>query len=80
MDAKELREYRSRWDAVVAVEREEQRQASVETRWRQLNRLLAMAAALGLDVRVGQREVDTVRRRWNLLKDLSQGHAQGKTR
>jgi hypothetical protein len=77
MEAEELREYQDRWRAVVAVEREEQRQASVESRWRQLNRLLAMAAALGLKMNASQGDVDTVRRRWNRLKDLSQSRPQG---
>ena len=73
MDVEELREYQDRWRAVAAVEREEQRQASVESRWRQLNRLPAMTAALGLSVEANQGEGNTVRRRWNLLKDLSGG-------
>ena len=77
MEVEELREYQDRWKAVAAVEREEQRQASEESRWQQLNRLLAMAAALGLKENVSQGDVDAVRRRWNRLKDLAEDHTQG---
>lgn len=77
MEAQELRAYRSRWKAVTSFETEERRQASLELRWRQLNTLLAMATALGLNVKVNQSEVDTVRRRWNLLKGLWQERSGG---
>jgi hypothetical protein len=71
MEARELKEYRDRWKAVVAIEKEEQRQANLDFRWRQLNSLVGMAIALGLVFGAGPDEVQMVRRRWNLLKDLS---------
>jgi hypothetical protein len=80
MDARELRAYRNRWHAVAAIEKEEQRQATLAFRWRQLNRLTAMAAALGLRLIDRREELDTVRRRWNLLKDLAQGYPGEQTR
>jgi hypothetical protein len=48
MQSEDLRAYRDRWQAVEAVEREEQRTASLELRWQQLNAILRMAAGLGL--------------------------------
>jgi hypothetical protein len=77
MKVEELREYRNRWKAVAVIEKEEQRQASLEFRWRQLNRLLAMATALGLKMNLSQGQVNIVRRRWNRLKDLSEDRHGG---
>jgi hypothetical protein len=71
MEARELKEYRDRWKAVVAIEKEEQRQANLDFRWRQLNSLVVMAIALGLVFGASPDEVQMVRCRWNLLKDLS---------
>jgi hypothetical protein len=80
MDAKELKEYRARYQAVDAFEKEEQRQATVDDRWRQLNSLLNIAAALGLVVENDQDEVDIVRRRWKRLKDLYLDRSRGRSR
>ena len=77
MKARELKEYRNRWKAVEAIENEEQQHASLDFRWRQLNSLLSMATALGLEIKVDQDEVDRVRRRWNRLRDLSQERSGG---
>lgn len=77
MDAMEMQEYRSRWRAVVAIEREEQQIASVDFRWRQLNSLLNMAVGLGLLGGAKPSEVERIRQRWNLLKELHIGHQIG---
>ena len=44
----DLRAYRERWLAVEEIERQEQRNASLELRWRQLNAAYGMAKELGL--------------------------------
>lgn len=75
MDVSELQAYRNRWKAVAAFENEERRQAALAFRWQQLNRLLTMAAALGLELSNRRRETDIVRYRWNRLKDLVQGRS-----
>ena len=77
MKVEQLRAYRNRWKAVAAIEKEEQRQANLEFRWRQLNTLLTMATASELKTNLNQGKVDSVRRRWNLLKYLSQNSSGG---
>lgn len=67
MDAKLVREYRANYEAVAAIELEEQRSASMELRWRQLNSLVRMAIALGLPLISDDDEV-VVWERWNQLK------------
>lgn len=48
LDREMLEAYQSRWQAVDDVQTSERRQASLALRWRQLNALFVMAAALGL--------------------------------
>jgi hypothetical protein len=67
MDAKLVREYRENYEAVAAIELEEQRSASMELRWRQLNSLIRMAIDLGLPLRSDEDE-SVVWERWNQLK------------
>ncbi len=62
-----MKQFRKRWQAVAALEREEQREASVALRWQQLNAILRLAIGLGLPLRE-QFEEETVRRRWAKLK------------
>jgi hypothetical protein len=66
MDSRTARQFRERWLAVAAIEDAEQQAMSLEERWQQLNRLLAMAIALQLDL--SDREEDMVRERWIRLK------------
>ncbi|MBN1889933.1 MAG: hypothetical protein JW850_18200 [Thermoflexales bacterium] len=67
MDAHLVKHFRDRWQAVAAVELEEQRAASVELRWQQLNALLQIA--IGLELPLDKRDdEDSVRRRWAKLK------------
>lgn len=66
MDEQAAREFRERWQAVAAVEIEEQRAASVALRWQQLNAILRLAAGLGLQP--GKSDAEIVRERWARLK------------
>ncbi|HNS49710.1 MAG TPA: hypothetical protein PKO09_00835 [Anaerolineae bacterium] len=68
MDPNLVREYRARWLAVSKVEEAEQRQATVEDRWRRLNAVLQMAIALGLDLRAQTEDEAAVWQRWAALK------------
>ena len=70
MDKQLVREFRERWQAVAAVEIEEQRTASIELRWQQLNAILRLAVGLGVPlVKPGEdEEENAVRRRWAKLK------------
>jgi hypothetical protein len=67
MDAQLVKRFRERWQAVAAVELEEQRAASIEQRWQQLNALLQIA--IGLKLPLGEQEdEDSVHHRWAKLK------------
>ena len=74
MLAKILKTYRNRWQAVEAVEREEQREASLELRWRQLAAIQRMAAGLGL-VLDDESEAE-VYARWAKLKEKATNQRQ----
>jgi hypothetical protein len=60
--------FRSRWQAVEAVERRERRTATVETRWRQLNALAALGYGLGLAV--SDEDEAKVHARWAALREI----------
>jgi hypothetical protein len=62
-----MKQFRKRWQAVAALEREEQREASVALRWQQLNAILRLAIGLELPLRE-QFEEEIVRQRWAKLK------------
>ena len=62
-----IKEFRANWQAVAAVENAEQRAASVDLRWRQLNTLVALASGLGLSMTAEEDETELVRR-WAKLK------------
>jgi len=68
-----MRQFRERWQAVAAIEREEQREASVALRWQQLNAILRLARGLGLPLGE-QSEEETVRQRWARLKGARHDH------
>jgi hypothetical protein len=62
-----VREYRTRWKAIAEVEEAEQREATVESRWRQLNAFYQLAVTLGLDLRaLSEDERPSGRTRWGL--------------
>ncbi len=67
----QAQEYRARWDAVAAIELEEQRAASVSQRWQQLNDIFRMGLALGLPLEseAREQEITGVRQRWLKLKE-----------
>jgi len=67
MDKGLVREFRERYEAVAAVEAEEQRTASVELRWQQLNSIVRLALGLGLTHRESAEEIG-VYQRWARLK------------
>jgi len=62
-----MKQFRKRWQAVAALEREEQREASIALRWQQLNAILRLAIGLELPLRE-QFEEEIVRQRWAKLK------------
>jgi hypothetical protein len=67
MELKELMQaYQARWKAVEKIQLEEQRSASPELRWRQLNAAYALAKGLGL-LKPDLSEME-VHQRWALLK------------
>jgi hypothetical protein len=70
IDKATLEAYQTRWQTVTETIEAEQRQTSVEQRWRKLNSLLKMADSLGLAWSPDERQEDIVRQRWNLLKNL----------
>jgi hypothetical protein len=70
MNAQLIREYRERWQAVAAVELEEQRAASVALRWQQLNAIVRMAVDLGLPLKESDKEETIVWQRWARLKGV----------
>ena len=69
MNSQQAKEFRNRWQAVLAVEAEEQRVASLALRWQQTNAILRLAMGLGLPLaEEDSEEIESVRRRWGLLK------------
>lgn len=65
-----MKEFRERWQAVAAIEAEEQRTASVALRWQQTNAILRLAIGLGLPLAEPDAEEETVRQRWAKLKGV----------
>ena len=65
IDRDMLEAYQRRWQVVADMEAQERQQASVAHRWRQLNALLRMAAALGLQPSGDSQQDDMVRQRWS---------------
>jgi hypothetical protein len=69
MNHQSVKEFRERWQAVAAVEAEEQRAASIALRWQQTNAIFRLAMGLGLPLaEEGSAEIEAVRRRWAKLK------------
>jgi hypothetical protein len=61
-------EFRARWQAVAAVEAEEQRTASIALRWQQLNAIWRLAVGLGLQLSEPDEQMEAVCQRWVKLK------------
>lgn len=64
-----MREFRDRWQAVAAIEVEEQRSASFALRWRQTNTILRLAIGLGLSLTEIDEAEGLVYHRWAMLKE-----------
>ncbi len=69
LDKKSAQQFRDRWKAVEAVELEEQRTASIELRWQQLNSILRMAIGLGLPLTDSSEDDLIVYDRWAELRN-----------
>ena len=71
-NSQQARGFRERWQAVAAVEAEEQTTASIALRWQQMNAILRLAMGLGLlQAEEDSAEIEAVRRRWTLLKETT---------
>ena len=69
VDKQLARAFRERWQAVAAVEVEEQRAASMALKLKQLNAILRLAIGLGLPLEKSEEEIAIVRQRWMKLKE-----------
>lgn len=67
IDRQLAKQFRDRWQAVAAVEMEEQRAASVSLRWKQLNAIWQLALGMGMRPEPDETE-SLVRERWARLK------------
>ncbi len=67
LDSQLAKQFRDRWQAVAAVEDEEQRAASIGLRWKQLNAIWQLALGLRMQSEPDETEV-LVRERWARLK------------
>jgi hypothetical protein len=70
LDKEMLKAYRNRWQAVAEIKNEELQRTTIRQRWKQMNALLRMAAALGLQPESDNEEDDIVYQRWNRLREL----------
>jgi len=68
MNDQMMKKFRERWQAVAAIEAEEQRSASVALRWQQTNAILRMAIGLGLSLEEADESEQMVYQRWAQLK------------
>ena len=67
LDRQLAKQFRDRWQAVAAIEDQEQRAASVSLRWKQLNAIWRLAHGLGIQSEPDEME-SLVRERWAWLK------------
>ena len=70
MSDKLVKEFRERWQAVAAIEAEEQRTASMALRGQQTNAILRLAIGLGLPLMEPDEEKEVVHQRWAKLKGI----------
>ena len=70
LDKEMLKAYQNRWQAVAEIKNAELQQATIRQRWKQLNTLLRMAAALGLQPENDIEEDDIIYQRWNRVREL----------
>jgi hypothetical protein len=67
LDSQLAKQFRDRWQAVAAVEDQEQRTAPISLRWKQLNAIWQLALGLRMQSEPDETEV-LVRERWARLK------------
>ncbi len=79
MDKQLAKEFRERWQAVAAVEAEEQRSASMALKLKQLDAILRLAIGLGLPLEKSEEEIALVRQRWMKLKEAYSQYGSDKT-
>jgi len=79
MNKSMLEAYQEKWRSVAKVQAEEQRQLTFAQRWQKLNSLIRVAEGLGILSKVADPQIESVRERWNLLKDLYIAEMQGPT-
>jgi hypothetical protein len=70
MNRQQAKEFRARWQAVKAVEVEEQRAASIALRFQQMNAIFRIGMGLGILRTEDDAETEAVRRRWVKLKEM----------
>ena len=70
LDQEMLKAYQKRWQAVAEVKNTELQQTTIRQRWKQLNALLRMAAALGIQPEVDIEEDVIIYQRWNRLRAM----------
>ena len=68
MNDQMMKNFRERWQAVAAIEAEEQRAAPVALRWQQTNAILRLAIGLGLPLEEADESEQMVYQRWAQLK------------
>jgi hypothetical protein len=68
MKSDKLKYYRERWMEIEQIERREQAESTIETRWQQVNTLRNMAIALGLSFEEDEEEKLAIYQRWAKLK------------
>jgi hypothetical protein len=64
--------YRARWQAVAEIELQEQRAASFESRWQQLNAIIGLAISLGI-LKADLLSEEGIYQRWAKLKEKAAG-------
>jgi hypothetical protein len=69
MKSDKLKYYRERWKDVEEIERREQAESTIETRWQQVNTLRNMAIALGLSFEKEEEQKFAIYQRWAKLKN-----------
>ena len=67
VDKKQAKLFRERWQAVSQIEQEEEKAASFEQRWQQLNAIIRLAAGLALPLQSDDSEI-AVYYRWAKVK------------
>jgi hypothetical protein len=70
MNDESVRQFRDRWKAVAAIEKQEQQTASVTLRWQQMNAIFRLAVGLKIPMPQSDQGEETVWRRWAKLKGV----------